>query len=65
MDVLLLTNKIADIIDTFCVSMIKYLKDNCRKGNLYFMMCVRGVEKLKMCFAAGFFAAGLFPIFKI
>lgn len=45
--------------------MIKYLKDNCRKGNLYFMMCVCGVEKLKMCFAAGFFAAGWFPIFKI
>lgn len=29
------------------------------------MMSIYGAEKLEMCFAAGFFAAGLFPVFKI
>ena len=29
------------------------------------MLCVCGAKKRKMYFAAGFFAAGLFPVFKI
>ena len=26
------------------------------------MLCAHALEKLKMCSAAGFFAAGLFPV---
>ena len=63
MGTLLLTNKMGYGIDTFCVSMIKYLKDYDGKGNCA-MLCVYAAQKLKLRFAAGFFAAGLFPVFK-